>query len=483
MKERHQLSPNVRIVSDTASGMAMVYHTLYGNPRIVNGEGLLFLNLFRLPVTAEEIRDHCDEDPREVIEDFTKIFFLIEPGFDEKKFLYEQRTQYLAKVRARQTIDRMGLALSDSCNFACKRCIHFQPSGDNGEVLPIYQKSARDLNMSWETAKKCIDHYVALIREQGHSHGKIHFGNAEPLINWSVIKQVLQYCESLADLTFEFAVNTNLSLMTREIAGVFKKYQVRIASSLDGTAQANDTVRVSKVGEGTFDRIVTKFDLLAEIGYPLAGFSVTVTSENFDLIGPDIIDFAAERGMAFIAFDYDLVGLTNIPVAMRVAKIMFLKSYANKKGIDFFGTWDSTFRNLTSESLLDGNHAFCAAIGGRSLEFNVDGSIKVCSHSTTQVGHVDNFDEVFEETGGLAKIVSDRFPGTDEYCFGCPIEGPCGGQCHVTREVVARAAKGEHRKLFADMCDFYRLVTDALAMERISSKGAAWTGNRQSCTI
>ena len=375
----------------------------------------------------------------------------------------------MSLVGTRQTVDRMGLAISDSCNFGCTHCMHFQSSSNKGKVLPLYQRPSQQLNMSWETAKKCIDRYVALMRMQGRSHCKIHFGNAEPLINWPVIENILHYCGDMSDLTFEFAINTNLVLMSRKIAEVLKRYRVRIATSLDGTSQANDAIRITKGGKGTFDCIMEKFDLLSDIGYLLDGFSITVTKDNFHLIDIDIIDLAAQRGMTSIAFDYDLISLVDIPVATRVSKLMSLKRYANKKGIDFFGTWDSAFRNLTSESLLTGNHAFCAAVEGKSIEFNVDGAIKVCSHTTTQVGHINAFDKMFQETGGLFKIVNERFPGTDEYCSGCVIEGPCGGQCHVTREVAARAAEKERQSLFVDMCDFYRMVTEALAIEYIRS--------------
>ena len=37
-KQRYQLSPNVNVVSDDKSDLAMIYHALYGNPRIVNEE-------------------------------------------------------------------------------------------------------------------------------------------------------------------------------------------------------------------------------------------------------------------------------------------------------------------------------------------------------------------------------------------------------------------------------------------------------------
>ena len=380
-------------------------------------------------------------------------------------------------------MDRMGLAISDSCNFGCTHCIHFQPEPSSGQILPIYQAANSKLNMTWETAKQCVDRYVALMREQGTRDCQIHFGNAEPLINWPVIRQVLEYCYAMDDLMFAFSINTNLALMTREMAELFKKHQVRIATSLDGNQLANDSIRVTKSGYGTFRRIIEKFDLLEEVEYPLDGFSITVTAGNFDFIDTDILDISAECEMTAIAFDYDLVDLVCVPVRDRVDKLMCLKRYANKRGIDFFGTWDSVFRNLMADSLLSGSHAFCAAVQGKALEFNVDGSIKVCSHTTTKVGHVDSFDEMFEKSGGLVQLVSERFPGTDEYCSGCDIEGPCGGQCHVTREVVSRSSGKERARLFADICDFYREITRALIVEYIRSDGITRAVDRQACTL
>ena len=319
-KQRYQLSPNLRIISDSKSEMAMVYHTLYGNPRIVNNEGLQFLDFFRQLTTVEEVSKMCDEDPKGTIQEFAEIFFLVESGFDEKKFLQEKKTQQLAQVQERRTVDRMGLAISDSCNFKCTHCIHFQPKTNSDQALPLYQQTAPQLNMTWKTAKRCVDQYIALMREQGRTHGNIHFGNAEPLVNWPVIERVLEYCSKMDDLSFEFAINTNLVLMTRQIAEIFKRYQVRIATSLDGTHTANDAIRVTKGGQGTFARILEKFDLLVEIGYPLDGFSITVTRGNFELVDTDVLDLAIERKMTSIAFDYNLVGLVHVPVEKRIAK-------------------------------------------------------------------------------------------------------------------------------------------------------------------
>lgn len=470
-QKRYQLSPNINFISDSQSGLTMAYHSLFGNPRILNREGVDFLELFNRPMTAKKISEICDGSPEEIIDEFNAIYFIVEVGLDEREFLNKKRTEYLLKFIAGEFIDRMGLAISDSCNFNCNHCIHFQPSSKD-ECLAVYQKPYKKLIMDWPTAKKCVDFYTGLMKRRGLSHCKIHFGNAEPLINWPVIEKVLIYCDRMNDLTFEFCINTNLTLMTKQIAETLKKHHVNISTSLDGTHRANDAVRVFKGGRSTFRYIVEKFDLLDKVKYSLDGFSITVTKGNFDLIDVDVIDFAKQRGMNFIAFDYDLISLTGIPLIDRVEKLMYFKNYANNVGIDFFGTWDSVFRNLTNQSLIYGNHAFCAAVEGRSLEFNVEGGIKVCSHMTEEVGHINYVEKLFKEGNRMYGLVRDRFPGSDKFCLGCIIEGPCGGQCHVTREADTRSIHGDVEQkgdLFIDMCEFYRMITRRLALERISS--------------
>jgi uncharacterized protein len=458
-----------------ASGLkdSMVYHSLFGKPLIINEEGVRFLNMFREPKKESDISTICSGDPSDLVENFKQRRFLCEPDVDERSLLRNMQGKHLRSVAEKKTIDRMGLAISETCNFGCKHCLHFQKEGNNPGT-----KNTKALLMSWDVARRCVDSYLSVLRNQELRSGKIHFGNAEPLFNWKVIEKVLRYCESQKDISFQFTINTNLSILTREMAEILKRFKVTIATSLDGTEQGNDAIRQTRKGEPTYHSIIEKFDLLAEIDYPLDGFSITVTKDNFDLVDEEIVDLAASRQMVNLAFDYDLIGLVKIPIKERVAKLMRLRQYANRCGIDFFGTWDSPFRNLTCGELETGKQFFCAAIGGHSMEFNVDGSIKVCGHSRTKVGHIDRVEEVFGENGGLTKLVERRLPGNDSFCYGCEIEGPCGGQCHVTREVD----EGKQAETFKDMCSFYREVTRALAYEHTRFPDSL-TKERGCCSI
>lgn len=451
-------------IPDGCNKYGIVYHTLFGNPRVFSQEALKILNIFDDGISLEEIKTIVDGNQEKAINELVEIYFLVPADLDERAILHHKREEYLARLRKKQTVDYIRLSVSDTCNFGCKHCMFFQPDKDT-RVLPLFDKPAHQPKMSWEIAKNCIETYISLMREAGVTHGRIRFGNAEPLLNWPVMEKALMYCEEMPGFSFVYSISTNLSLLTEEIGKTLKRYKVKIGTSLDGLKEANDLIRITKSGKGTFSTIIEKIDLLEKIGYPLDEIGITVTSKNYNLVDTDIIDFAYQRGMNSVDFDYDLVNLVSIPVYDRVSKIMRLKRYANERNIDFDGTWYIPFRKLMTPSLLSRTHTFCDAVGGRAIVFNPDGSVKVCAYTTTQVGDITRFNELFTETGGLYQVVAKRLLGNNNYCEGCIIEGACGGQCYVTREV----SDVTHGGLFEDMCTFYRDMTNALIQDYLSS--------------
>lgn len=449
----------LRSLESKPSGDFFIYHTLFGNPRIVNTECFRFLNIFDGGANNQDVEQLVSGDPSNILQDLMSLRFVLPVGMDERGILSQLRRNYLQKVSRRETIDHISLSVSNECNFRCAHCMFYQSEGNRG-------KNALSSGvMNWETAKKCLDLYFQLIREAGNSVARIHFGNAEPLLNWKVIRSVLEYCEPIRDLRFEFAINTNLWLLNEEIASLLKKYQVKIATSVDGIGEANDSIRVTKSGGGTFARLIEKFDLLQKIDYPLDGVSVTVTEKNFYKIGENIVKFAAARHMKSLAFDYDLINLTSIPVDERVSKVIHLRHCAEDYGIYFGGTWGAPFRKLMSSSILEKFHAFCSAAEARGLTFNCDGKIKACDYSSTVIGDVDYLDEVFTPDGGLYQFVASHLPGVDHGCLGCSIEGMCAGHCYITHEVAAAENQND---LLEDMCRFYRAMTDTLIREHLN---------------
>jgi radical SAM protein with 4Fe4S-binding SPASM domain len=455
-------SPYLHIVLDEEGETGFAYHSLFGNPLLIlNREGLALLSLFDQPITVNEASAFCEGDPAKVIDNFRRIFFLVDHDLDERALLRQKQLEHLERVRCKQTVDHISLSVSNSCNLGCAHCMFFQYSSRSQPFQGVFTVTPR--KMRWEVAKQCVDAYVRVLQETCRTHSRIHFGDAEPLLNWEVVERILGYCESLSGISFEYAINTNLVLLNERIAYTFKQYGVKVATSLDGLGAANDTIRVTRSGRGTFSKIMENVALLDRIGYPLDGISVTVTDRNFPMVDIEIVDFTHSRGMKSIAFDYDLVNPLRVSVGARVDKIMRLRAYANRLGIYFDGTWGAPFRRLTAGSILERPFGFCSAVEGAGLSFDTDGSVKVCDYSLNKIGHVENLDTLFEERGGLYKLIEARFPGQDSLCKGCPLEVVCGGQCHITREVAARTSDA----ILADMCEFYRAMTLALIRDTL----------------
>jgi len=96
--------------------------------------------------------------------------------------------------------------------------------------------------------------------------------------------------EGFADRQAEFAIQTNLWLMTPELAELFAKYHVPIGSSIDGPQEITDSQR----GEGYFKRTMQGYQISCDHGLSVR-FICTFTSRSI-AHKAEIVQFFAEHG-------------------------------------------------------------------------------------------------------------------------------------------------------------------------------------------
>lgn len=103
------------------------------------------------------------------------------------------------------------------------------------------------------------------------------FHGGEPLLaGYEFYKIALELLsKNLSDLNPAFAIQTNLWLMTPEIAELFAKYNIPIGSSLDGPIEINDSQR----GSGYFEKTMKGYNLAKEKGLNVS-FISTFTSSS-----------------------------------------------------------------------------------------------------------------------------------------------------------------------------------------------------------
>lgn len=464
-QKKIQMSRYARII-ECEKG-AILYHSLFSKPLLVSKDVVAILKAFCNPRTIYDFVVEWKFSNLGILQTLQDNYLLVEVNLDERILLGERIEKHYKDLQSGSQLRRLDLGVSEVCNFACSHCVHFVSVGET-------RKS--NLFMKWEVAKTAIDEYIAIIKKSELMESEIHFGTAEPLINWPVVKKALEYCrKTYSTIDHHFFIETNLSLLTQKIAETLREYSVRIVISLDGSKEANDAVRVTTRGEGTFDKIVEKCQLLLNIGYPLKGFTITITDGNFHLLDPSIIKWAHSMGIIEIDMDIDLVNPVNFSTDQCVEKILSLHKKCLKLGMKTTGTWKMPFLNLINGNPLEDSElpALCKSAKGQNIAVAPNGNLYICGHSSKDIGSLEKFDTLFQEESPFLQLIKSHLAGQNIMCIDCKIESQCAGQCQVTREVALsrKSDKVEH------MCNFYRSITQVLLLEKLEKEFPKTIGN------
>ncbi|MEO9827593.1 MAG: radical SAM protein [Paracoccaceae bacterium] len=441
---------------ELGGGEWFVYNSLLNSPRIVDAAALELLKFFESASSIEDCRSRYSGEVDEVLAEMISSNLIVPYGSDERREIRRRQDSFIDEAVAGTRLRKLEIAISDACNLRCPHCMHF----NNGAA-----SSGKVVNISHTAITLAIENFIAALPESFDEVIHVHFGNGEPLINWKAIEFAVGYCESKSDYKFKYAINSNLTLMSEEIAQFMARYRFRISTSLDGIKDVNDRQRVSKAGKGSYDRTLQGMRLLRDAGHPVDGFTATITDKNFFETDHRLVDLAVELGIKEIAMDFDLVNSTTYRVDECVALVFGLRQYARNSGVSLFGNWETPFKMLIAESWAKNAYAYCPAMDGSTLEFGVDGKIKTCGHTNTVVA--ENFDakSALSKGSRYHNLLAERLPNNMDYCRGCEIEGACGGQCHVTQEAALVSPD-----ILPRMCDIMRKMTKNLIIEQYGAR-------------
>ena len=427
-------------------GNYVLFNSILNNPLVLNQQCIEFINRTQyINVDSQAF----SEEESGLIEALKESFIFLKEDTDEKTICDIANNDWLKKFTKGQTIKFLDLRVSEKCNFGCTHCI----SG----------KAKKNSIMSLETAIEIVDYVIGFLRNAQPEFSKldVHYGSAEPLLNFSVIKALQDHFKrKYSDIDKVVSINTNLSILSEKMAEFFINEGILIYVSLDGLKEANDSIRVLKNGKGTFDLIMSKMDILKRKGYPIEGISVTITDGNYKYFDLSFIDWCNNQGYKSLAMDFDLVNPLKVSVNERVDLLVSMWKKSKDINMEFFGTWITPFLNLSNRSITNEHYAFCKGIHGQSLSVSSDGIIYICGFSSTPVCHYKDLGNALNKNGEMYNLIKSRLIGKNDMCKGCIIEGSCAGQCQVTQE--------QSQQKIEDQCSFYRLVT----IELLKAQGA-----------
>ncbi len=232
--------------------------------------------------SKEEIYDslkdrYKEEEIQEAIEEVEEL------KKEEMLFTEDVYKDYVLDFKKRKTVVKaLCLHIAHDCNLACKYCF-----AEEGEY------HGRRALMSFEVGKKALDF---LIENSGSRRNlEVDFFGGEPLMNWEVVKQLVEYGRSKEkeyNKNFRFTLTTNGVLLNDEIMEFLNREMSNVVLSLDGRKEVNDMMRPFRNGKGSYDLIVPKFQKFAQKrgqkDYYIRG---TFTRNNLDF-SKDVMEFA-----------------------------------------------------------------------------------------------------------------------------------------------------------------------------------------------
>ena len=158
------------------------------------------------------------------------------------------------KQKTAGVVKALCLHIAHTCNLNCAYCFASQGKY-NGE---------RDV-MSFEVGKRALDF---LIENSGSRHNlEVDFFGGEPLMNFQVVKDLVAYARSVEkahNKNFRFTLTTNGVLVDDDVIEFANKECSNVVLSLDGRKEIHDRYRVDYAGNGSWDKIVPKFQKFVE---------------------------------------------------------------------------------------------------------------------------------------------------------------------------------------------------------------------------
>ena len=250
-------SGSVHVVDDVAYDIIGMYE---GHTKEEITEAILEKYADNPEVTAEEIADIL-----EGVEELKKT---------GKLFTEDLYADIAANFKMKNNdIKALCLHVAHTCNLTCDYCFASQGKYQGERAL-----------MSFEVGKQALDFLIA--NSGSRRNLEVDFFGGEPLMDWDVVKQLVNYARSVEkehNKNFRFTLTTNGLLVDDDVIEFANKEMHNVVLSLDGRKEVHDRLRRTVGGHGSYDVIVPKFQKFVQsrnnTGYYVRG---TYTHDNID---------------------------------------------------------------------------------------------------------------------------------------------------------------------------------------------------------
>ena len=179
------------------------------------------------------------------------------------------------KEKSGDVIKALCLHVAHTCNLNCSYCFASQGRYHGERAV-----------MSPEVGRQALDFLIA--HSGSRRNLEVDFFGGEPLMNFDTVKELVTYArkrEKETGKNFRFTLTTNGMLIDDDVIDFANREMSNVVLSLDGRKEVHDRFRVDYAGNGSWERIVPKFQRLVRArggkNYYMRG---TFTHHNPDFV-------------------------------------------------------------------------------------------------------------------------------------------------------------------------------------------------------
>ena len=197
------------------------------------------------------------DNPEITKEDVCECYAQIEELKDAGKLFTPDTFESMAgklKEKTSGVVKALCLHVAHTCNLNCSYCFASQGKYHGDRAV-----------MSYEVGKQALDF---LIENSGSRRNlEVDFFGGEPLMNFQVVKDLVAYARSIEkekEKNFRFTLTTNGVLVDEDVIDFANRECANVVLSLDGRKEIHDRYRVDFAGQGSWEKIVPKFQRFVE---------------------------------------------------------------------------------------------------------------------------------------------------------------------------------------------------------------------------
>ena len=369
----------------------------------------------------ELINNKLDSFTREEVEYLKQIGIIVKNKGIDDKIIDIIKDSYKQKIENRITL--MYIIPTNACNLSCKYCF----IGKLDEI-PIM--------MSKETAKHAVDLFAShlkLINEVG----EIFFYGGEPLINFELIKYIVNYCKE-KNYNIKFSMVSNGLLLSKEKIDFIKNNNIALGISIDGPQNITDENRVYKSSVGSvYLDLMKKIEELKKTKVDF-GFSITIAPyflENQD----SFLEWLKDLGVKNIS--YNLLHFTYKTDDWKNYYKKAVKFIYKSNNVLFNYGFNEDRINRKYKAFYNKEFKFsdCGAIGANQITICPDGNVEIChgywnsnNHLLPNINELKDLSEIFNNKNYT--MWKDYLTFNKKKCINCSSIYICGGGCAMQSE-------------------------------------------------